>query len=400
MNIAFFSYYYFPRASASTWSTFALTKQLSKKNIVKLIVPNIKYKIALNEEDSKEFEKNNQSIVYKTPKIKIPQDLAPFITPFFLFFKGVKEVKSSDVIICQFQPHHFTFIVGFFLSKIYNIPIVARANDIHREMGVENYSSFQRLNIFRRSMFNTLNEAFVKYADAFLVVCAENKRILESRVGKLHNINLNFNGVDESEFFNIDKSGSLQHLQLQDSDKIILFVGRFSGPEYKIEVLMNAMKKVQNILPECILLLVGDKLPDNIKQRNLSQNLRVRVVGHVPRSEIKHYLSVADLCIGPLGRTNAIPLKILEYMICGKPVITGFKSVSQDVAIDGYNCLVIPPEPDLLADTIVEVLQNNEYAEYLGKNARETALRFTWDSIAEELEIILLKTLRKRIAKK
>jgi len=79
---------------------------------------------------------------------------------------------------------------------------------------------------------------------------------------------------------------------------------------------------------------------------------------------------------------------------------TGFKSVSQDVAIDGFNCLVIPPEPDLLADTIVEVLQNNEYAEYLGKNARETALRFTWDSIAEELEIILLKTLRKRIAKK
>ena len=391
MRILYIAYYYLPVASAATWSTQAITKRLAKNHEVTLLVPNIDYDIKLDSKKVIQEESKNYSRIIRTPKIILPQNLAPILTPLFLFIKGLKMGRKSDMIFCQFQPHHFTYVVGLFLGKILRIPVVARANDVHRDMGVEPSGLSQKINGIRRTMFNVLNERFVKYAQKFLVVCSENREILESRIGKLSNIEVSFNGVDFDEFKECNMDVSRAALGIDQDRKLILFIGRFSGSEYKIEVLLDAFKLIRQKLQESMLLLVGDKLPDNIagKYKTTSD---VRVFGPVDRDEVKRFIAAADVCVGPLGSTRAIPLKVLEYMACGKPVLTGLNSVSKDLAVDKRNIVCVSPESHAVAASCIKILTDEEYAQYLGINARETASKFSWDRIVSDLNDNIIET--------
>ena len=391
MRILYIAYYYLPVASAATWSTHAITKRLAKNHEVTLLVPNINYDIKLDRKKVIQEESRNSSKIIRTPEIFLPQNLSPILSPLFLFIKGLSLGRKSDMILCQFQPHHFTYVVGVVLGKILRIPVVARANDVHRDMGVEPSGLSQKINGIRRTMFNVLNERFVKYAQKFLVVCSENREILESRIGKLSNVEVSFNGVDINEFKVCNKSLSRDALEINQDRKVILFIGRFSGPEYKIEVLLDAFKLIRQKLKESMLLLVGDKLPDKIS-RKYKTTFDVRVTGPVDRDEVKRFIATADVCVGPLGSTRAIPLKVLEYMACGKPVLTGFNSVSKDLAIDKRNIVCVSPESHAVAASCIKILTDEEYAQYLGINARETASKFSWDRIVSDLNDTIIET--------
>ena len=119
----------------------------------------------------------------------------------------------------------------------------------------------------------------------------------------------------------------------------------------------------------------------------------ILVKGQVPRDEIVKYVKAADVCIGPLGSTRAIPLKVLEYMISGKPVVTGVNSVTRDLAIDGYNCLCVEPTPSHVAEAIVRIIEDPDLAHILGENARKTASRYTWENISKELKTVLIEAI-------
>ena len=391
MRILYIAYYYLPVASAATWSTQAISKRLAKNHEVTLLVPNINYDLKLDSNKVTQEESKNSSKIIRTPSICLPQNLSPLLSLFLLFIKGMKIGRTFDMIFCQFQPHHFTYVVGVVLGRILRVPVVARANDVHRDMGVKPSSVIQKMNSIRRTMFNVLNERFVKYAQKFLVVCSENREILESRVGKLSNIEVSFNGVDINEFTACNKSLSRDALEINQDRKLILFIGRFSGSEYKIKVLLDAFELIRQKIQESMLLLVGDKLPDNIagKYKTTSD---VRVTGPVGRDEVKSFIAAADVCVGPLGSTRAIPLKVLEYMACGKPVLTGLNSVSKDLAIDKRNIVCVSPESHTVAASCIKILTDEEYAQYLGINARETASKFSWDRIVSDLNDNIIET--------
>ena len=105
-------------------------------------------------------------------------------------------------------------------------------------------------------------------------------------------------------------------LEIDQDRKLIFVIGRFSGQEYKIEVLLDSFHLVKEKIPETMLLLVGDILPDVIA-RKYEIPFNVGVTEPVDRDDVKSYIAAADVCVGPLGRTRAIPLKILEYLACG-----------------------------------------------------------------------------------
>ena len=207
MRILYLVFYYFPRASAATWSTFALTKRLSQKHEVDLLIPNIEYQTQLAMQDSEKAQIGNLVKIHRTPWFKIPEGLAPIVAPIFMFLEGVKLAKNCNVVVCQFQPHHFVFLAGIALGRVFRKPVVARANDVYREMG-EKLSLIQRLNQIRRHMYSNINETFIREADAFLVICKENRDLIISRIGSLENIGISHNGVDGEEFQVLDKNAN------------------------------------------------------------------------------------------------------------------------------------------------------------------------------------------------
>jgi glycosyltransferase involved in cell wall biosynthesis len=70
-----------------------------------------------------------------------------------------------------------------------------------------------------------------------------NRDILESRLGRLSNVGLSYNGVDLDEMRVPEKSQSRKRLDINPEAKVILFVGRSSGPEYRIEALTEAFSE-------------------------------------------------------------------------------------------------------------------------------------------------------------
>jgi len=393
-RILFFSYYFLPHVGAATWSTYYLSLSLSRGgHEINLIVPNIQYALSVDDRTAKILEKESPIKLHRTPIFRIPRKLAPFLSSFFLFFMGLRAGRDTDVIICQFHPHHFVFVVALLVGRIFRIPVVARANDIYREMGVKNLGFMDRL----ISVVNAFNEHFIKHANAFLVVNSESKGILASRLGKNASnchVGLSYNGVAQSLLKDApNKEEARKLLGIEPEEKVLLFVGRFSGEEYGIEVLLEAMPNILIRVPNSVLILVGDKMTSH--QQKLVNSLKIskniRVYDPQPHKQIIKFIMAADLCIGPLMPTLAIPQKVLEYMMCNKPVVTGIKSISRD--IDPNFFLVIHPNPKFVANAIIEVLQNGEYARRLGSNGKRVAGKFTWENVGAELERLLLKIL-------
>ncbi len=393
MKILYLVFYYFPRASAATWSTYNITRRLAERDEVRLVFPNVGYETELGTAEATEAMRGNRSRQYRTPRFKIPEGPAQVLASLFVFVEGMRQGKDCEVVVCQFQPHHFVYLSGLAVGHLLRLPVVARANDVYRPMG-ERLSFLQRLNMARRRIFSAVNESFIRRADAFLVVCEENRRQVESRIGRLQNIGLSHNGVDVGEFRSLDAERSRSLLGISADEKVILFTGRFSGEEYMVDVLIDAYAVIKHDVQDATLILVGDKLSPALSRR--ASELGIRVVGHVPHDEVLDYLAAADICVGPLGRTQAIPIKVLEYMAAGKPVVTGEGSVSGDLAVDGINCIMAKSNPEAVATALKRALTDLPLRAELVLNAYKSVKAFSWDRVVSDLEFTLEKVLENR----
>lgn len=399
IRIIYLSYYYLPHVGGGTWSTYHLSLQLSKRgHFVQLIVPNIKHKLSVPREYSLSMQKRNLSKVHRTPVLLIPRKLGPLLSGIFVFCSGLRFGKGVDIIVSQYHPHHLLSVIAVLLGRILKVPVVLRADDVYREMGIEHLGLINRL----IKVMNAFNEYFIRYADILLVVCSEAKEILRSRLrvgSQNYRIGLSYNGVDLSEFDNTpSKFDTREALDIGLDDKVLLFIGRYSGEEYGIQVLLRALPAIVKRKPNTLLILVGDELTP--RQQSLYDSLGVhrntRTYGPKPHEEIIKFIATADLCIGPLMPTLAIPLKVLDYMACGKPVLTGVKSISKDLALNDSNCLIVPPDSKTVAGMVTKLLQDEDYARRLGANARKIATNFSWNKIATDLERLLVMVIVER----
>lgn len=75
-------------------------------------------------------------------------------------------------------------------------------------------------------------------------------------------------------------------------------------------------------------------------------------------------------------------------MACGLPIITTSVSGCKDLIKGGYNgILVQPKDPKQLFNVIHYLLNNTNFANYLGNNARLTAENeYSWDILSKQVE--------------
>ena len=119
-----------------------------------------------------------------------------------------------------------------------------------------------------------------------------------------------------------------ESLGIKNTDIVLIFVGTlypFSGLEYIIE----NFSILQNKIPEIKLLIVGggpnyNKIQDLVIKQNLQSS--VILTNFVSQKVLPSYIGLADLCLNPF-ETNVItnqiiPIKIIEYMACKKPVLS------------------------------------------------------------------------------
>jgi glycosyltransferase involved in cell wall biosynthesis len=85
------------------------------------------------------------------------------------------------------------------------------------------------------------------------------------------------------------------------------------------------------------------------------------------------------------------PLSPLEAMACGTPVVAAASEGIMEYAVDGVNCLLVPPRsPDVLAEAIRRVINDKNLQQRLVEGGLETVKRFGWPKMADQFEAFLL----------
>ena len=125
-------------------------------------------------------------------------------------------------------------------------------------------------------------------------------------------------------------------------------------------------------------------------EKDLEKN--VTFVGKVTYNRVPLYIGTATACLALFDRarndrTGLSPLKIFEYMACGKPVITTDVGNLKNI-IGRHECglLVQPGDIDGMSQALMKLVKDPELSQKLGENGREAAVRhYSWGVISEKL---------------
>jgi len=179
----------------------------------------------------------------------------------------------------------------------------------------------------------------------------------------------------------LDSSGYPHQLGPQQApplhERVVGFAGELREKK-GIRILMPAFAQVNKTGP-ATLLIVGSVRQGADKEffnEFLISNpgLQIIVAGYIPFQELPSYYSLMDVFVHPSLR-DGMPNAVLEAMSCGRSVVATPVGGIKDVLEDGKNGTIVNVnDPNALAEKILELLDDPEKRNFLGKNARESVL--------------------------
>jgi len=185
----------------------------------------------------------------------------------------------------------------------------------------------------------------------------------------------------DSSSFNPTVSGKHVRMSLGISfDKpLILFVGNLTKTK-GVHVLIEAMKVILRDFPAAKLLITlhvpKDRLSEethDIKAKIDSLHLQKNITFMGITGRMPEVIAACDVLVAPFLSTagpSDYPLPILEAMAIGKPVVaTNVGGIPEIISNQHNGMLVRPNNPAHLAKTIVYLVQNQDIAKKIGRNA-------------------------------
>jgi len=181
-------------------------------------------------------------------------------------------------------------------------------------------------------------------------------------------------------------------LGLPIDKKIVLYTGHLY--DWKgTQVLAQA----SDLLPAEIYFVGGTK--EDVQDFKVKDpNLKIKIIGHRPYSEIPCWLRAADVLVLPNSGKEEIskhwtsPLKLFEYMAASKPIVASDLPSIREILNKDNAILVAPDNPEALAEGINKALTDKGLSARISVLAYEGVKNYTWQKRAEKvLKFILEK---------
>ena len=195
------------------------------------------------------------------------------------------------------------------------------------------------------------------------------------------------NGVDTTRFHeNIDRCTIRKTLGLDDAFTIgYVGVLREWVDFRSMFVALQSLKKHINLK----LLIVGGG-PERETLNKLTVDLGIEDIvvftGNVPYNQVPDYISAMDVCTIPFKTDrvakDSLPLKLFEYMACGKPVI----SSRIDVVVEEMSGSVMFAEIVGEYKEAIETIYNKYKLKPVNDGFKEIVDNYTWNNISQKLE--------------
>jgi glycosyltransferase involved in cell wall biosynthesis len=164
----------------------------------------------------------------------------------------------------------------------------------------------------------------------------------------------------------------------------ILTVARYD-PRKNLETLLKAMKIVVTSHPEVQLIIVGGQTfkgkPNIYRQhifkliKHLDLEDKVKIIEDVSRTELFQIYKFSDIFVSS-STHEMFGLVLVEAMVSGLPIIATNATAIPEV-VKQAGILIPPKRPNLLATTIIKLLQDFKLRKELSVIAMKRAKKFT-----------------------
>lgn len=185
-----------------------------------------------------------------------------------------------------------------------------------------------------------------------------------------------------------------ERLGLPSHQQVVLFFGTLS--KYKgVEDLIMAFPAIRQAT-SARLMIAGypakDIDPDALQA--LARRLKVDgaiswYLDYVPNEWVSTLMAISTVVVLPYRAITQSAVLQIAYA-CGKPVVATRVGGLPDVIEEGKSGFLVPPQdPASLANAVIEVLQNPELAQAMGRRARELSeTRYAWRVVAERMKSV------------
>ena len=297
-------------------------------------------------------------------KEEIPINKLNIADPMFLsrFLPEVFERPLFDLQILFFGIISFVFAISrdgtFYTRDFYLVPFLLFAGkkvyyEAHYFPTTKAAIFFHRLLIPKLTGVIVLTKSFKTNYDNFGF---KYRRLLVSP------------DATDPEFFKIKK---IKHPKL-----IIGYIGRLSGlgEDKGGNILINAFRSLKS--KKCELLVVGEKEKDRVPG--------VTFAGTLPYKKMPYYFNLIDIAVIPFPdrphfRYFMSPLKLFDYLACGKPIITSDLPSIREILTEDNAVFFKPGDITSLAYAMEKLLLNKDIRLRMSKNNIELGKKYIWD---------------------
>jgi glycosyltransferase involved in cell wall biosynthesis len=303
-----------------------------------------------------------------------------------------KEGEKSEFFLNFIEKPYFfiyRFILIFlilYLLKKYKIDIIL---DRSSSKGIGVFSGFLlRIPTFMELLDTDYSVLSLKLANK---IFAYTKRIINPN---LHDkVEIVSAGVDTDIFKPLSSEEVRKKYGLKDK-KTVVYVGSLSawhGAEDLIEVATKLHEDIRFLMIGKNLEILGEKA----KEKGV--NSKFIFTGFVRHEEVPNYITAGDVAVAPYNPKGFkemekygfyfSPIKIFEYMACGKPVVASDLEIIRDI-INENKCglLAKPGDAEDFAEKIRMLLEDEALKKRMGENGRKAVIeKYTWDRVTKDI---------------
>jgi glycosyltransferase involved in cell wall biosynthesis len=180
---------------------------------------------------------------------------------------------------------------------------------------------------------------------------------------------INF-GIDSQKFYPRVRSRVIRDAYGLGDAPVVISLRNFE-PVYDIQTLIKAIPGVLSRYPMVKFMIVGRgsqeaELKSLVSAMGISGN--VRFVGFIPNHELPDYLSSMDIYVSTSLSDGGIAASTAEAMACGLPAVITDSGENARWITNGENGFLVPiAKPDILAEKIIELVENAELRERFSK---------------------------------
>ena len=351
-------------------------RNLAQKNTVTLLV---------DEGDS--FPGTQVTVIpMNIPRIK---KLSFIMEISYLIFNTLKVACkiNMDIIYCR---DAVSCLCAILLNRIKKAPFIFEVNGI-----LSDESRIRKSGRVSIALTRIFEHIIFTNSDTLICVTETLKRVIGERYKK--RVYFVPNGANTDLFRPI--KDARKRLNLDEQVFYIGYVGSFA-PWQGIDILVEAGAEVVKTFSNVKILLAGahnEKIVNKV--RNLHMQDNVIFAGRIPHAEVPLYINASHICVTPKRplQSGYSPLKLYEYMACGKPVIASRLEGFEILEKVNAGILVEPENSTALAKALITLYQSEEQRMEMGKNGREYVTTYhSWAKISQEIEDICLRTIAEK----